>query len=389
MRVRHAVILVVGFLLALSPSASESKRSVKDDENAAMDTRKKGGFGGGFFGGGKSSSVGKTSTGTGVKTSTGATSKTTSFSTKVNKSTQKSPRSPSSSSTFRGGPLRYNAGATRSIAGFRGYYFIGAWFLLSGSSRRYRCGENEFRYGSHCRKCSTIECPVGQYRVECSMHNDGYCKPCTNKPSGEGELSAETHEYTEPGNNNNCAYEACPMDQCPDDFADDESAVSIQFNMDVPAEENEWGGFEDRYRENLQGLVAPGGSSVALGATAVSIDSIAGVTAPAEMEERRALPQGAHRQADAVRATNESCEAVTSNSTTGAVKVSVTVQTTMDKIDATWAKLNEYAINEALAAACLPPAVVYYDTSAGERALPHLWLALAGLLLVLLQSMRE
>ena len=42
-----------------------------------------------------------------------------------------------------------------------------------------------FQYGHYCRACSNWTCPTGQYRTECSLYSDSYCKLCTNKPRGK------------------------------------------------------------------------------------------------------------------------------------------------------------------------------------------------------------
>ena len=56
----------------------------------------------------------------------------------------------------------------------------------------------QFRFGRECRVCSDWECPIGQYRITCTPNSDSYCKPCTNKPSGQ--------QYLTPGNDNDCKY---------------------------------------------------------------------------------------------------------------------------------------------------------------------------------------
>ena len=74
----------------------------------------------------------------------------------------------------------------------------GIWFY--GRSSRPTCGEGTFAFGHSCRDCSQWECPVGQYRAQCTPYSDSYCKKCTNAPQDPAST------YTTPGNDNDCEF---------------------------------------------------------------------------------------------------------------------------------------------------------------------------------------
>ncbi|KAJ1488248.1 hypothetical protein T484DRAFT_1887837 [Baffinella frigidus] len=383
---RRSALVFAVVLLALIASGEGSRN---EDEGklglgGSVEVRKGSKSSGG--GGGVSSSKGSTSSSSSSstsKTSTGtsstSSSKASTFSTKVNKSTQNAPRTPSLTSSFVRAPTRFSSTSSTSTAGFRAFYVVAIVMAVSGSSSRRSCGSNEYRYGSRCRICSSETCPVGQYRVECSRHNDGYCKPCTNKPEG--------YEYTEPGNNNDCANIECPAEGCVDDFAGDTTEVDLTFNMDVPVSGTQFSAVDDRYKGSLTGLAVEDrykgsvsglvdGSDVSFSASEVAMNSQDGVSFGASTT-RRALPSPAEAQlalaaGNQIRAaSNESCGEDPSNTTT-AVEVTVTVKTTMEKMTKTWEKLSGYAINEALSNACLPPALVSYNEEASESGSPEL-----------------
>ena len=190
-------------------------------------------------------------------------------------------------------PRFYNGGSFTPrapiflAAGFgSGYLLSRGFYRDSSDSSGYRdCsppegGEGSYQYGRNCRKCSDWECPIGQYRQECTPDTDSYCKLCTNKPEEEGYV------YTTPGNDNDCEYAKCTTDassELPlcDGVVDQElqsegfaadSAAEVVFYSEVPLDAQTFNAKGAAFKEAI--------SEVAGGAT-VQITSVEAV--PAEI----------------------------------------------------------------------------------------------------------
>ena len=153
------------------------------------------------------------------------------------------------------GPRYYNNRAIATSA------VVVAAVWASGSYGRYnfydreaRCSQKGyFRFGWHCKKCSTGVCPDGQYRVQCGGGSDAYCTRCDNGcgrfNTDQNALYASTdseprygvclangtrcYPYLTP---NNCSYTSegspgqnvsnCQIESCCTDCQNDDEAKS-------------------------------------------------------------------------------------------------------------------------------------------------------------------
>lgn len=276
---------------------------------------------------------------------------------------------------------------TGSAFAARPIIFVGvaSYFWYRGGSRR-DCsedfpGEERFQYGRQCRKCSSWACPIGQHRESCTPQSDSYCKPCTNKPDGN-------YVYTTPGNANDCESTPCTTDEaiyleqdiplCDGVYSSDfdsaefsaDSAAEVVFYAEIPVDKDTFNSIGGEYKAAI---------SEVSGATATvsQVETVAGSTFTRMVQEALAAPSSSRRLLQATNSTSVSSGTPTPSRSGPAecdvplskneetVVVETVISTKVDQIDAVWAKLNEYDVNQKLRSACLPPAVIKYGDMVG------------------------
>eukprot|EP00802_Teleaulax_amphioxeia_P010138 Tamp_10163.p1 GENE.Tamp_10163~~Tamp_10163.p1 ORF type:complete len:600 (+),score=69.85 Tamp_10163:3-1802(+) len=144
----------------------------------------------------------------------------------------------------------------------------GAFAFYAYSSSRLDCPNGYFLYGFGCRSCSDAECPIGQYRTQCTPWTDSYCRPCRNKPSGS------TYSYTTPGNcclfqcegscGGGCEFDSsAPYAASENDvaFPASDSAV-LQIIFEVPTDKVSFNGRSGDFRSALATLAGVGSDNV-------------------------------------------------------------------------------------------------------------------------------
>ena len=283
----------------------------------------------------------------------------------------------------------------------------------------------QFRFGRECRVCSDWECPIGQYRITCTPNSDSYCKPCTNKPSGQ--------QYLTPGNDNDCQYGKRGSLNDGEVGGDSDPAV-VATTLEVPmtaesfnakgsdikaavaeasgvsvdkvvfsggATEFPMSQVNDNMCKKPEGVdswteptfcYTAGSSSTAKDTTSTSgrCADLCGGGAPPEFcansdsrfadtctwsIQNECCPRGRRTASTSRRllnaTTSDSCafdlDLGTKNGQNGQdlgqyfVTIDVEITTTVGRIDDTWDKINEHDLNQAFAKKCLPPVVVTYE----------------------------
>mmetsp|Transcript_49240 Transcript_49240/g.98762 ORF Transcript_49240/g.98762 Transcript_49240/m.98762 type:complete len:263 (+) Transcript_49240:3-791(+) len=230
-------------------------------------------------------------------------------------------------------------------------------------------------------------------RVECSPHNDAHCTACTNKPEGNTQ-------YTEPGNNNDCAWEECDG-PCPSISTNDEAVVAL--DVLIPVDDAGFPAVEEEVKEGIATVGQVPSTSIIFAerverthtATRQTIAGGGGGEAPAPHAQRRLMEDA--NGTDSGITTNLTMDDVNLTSIEQwscsvaipdhdkYLQVAVEITVTEDQVSALWDRLTAFAVAEEMAERCLPPALLTYQTAPTTSAANRV--SGAGLLLGLALSL--